>query len=659
MALRNEPSNLQPRFDRALHLHQSGNLAEAEPLYRQILVEDPNHLPALQMLGVLLHQTNRSLDAIPLFQRMTSLAPTNPDASNNLGVALAAARKPEDAVTAYRRAIQLRPDYAEAHNNLGTVLRDLARLDEAIGAYRRAISLRPDNSEAHQNLALALQQQDRLPEAIAAFQTAIKLAPNDVRLLYNLGIAYNDAGDLDRALLCHRRALSIDPRSFDALTGAARALKDAGMIDESLAAYRAALSIRPDPVVHSRMLFTMHYQADVTPARILTEHRRWDDLYARPLATEILPHANTRDPDRRLRVGFISADFHDHPVGRCLLPILHHHDRDNFDITCYATAARDDAVTRQMKSLTNGWRDAVALSDPQLAQQVRDDGIDILVDLAVHTAGNRLLAFARKPAPVQVTWLGWPGTTGMDAMDYRLSDPYLDPPGENDANYPERTVRLPDSFWPYFPIEADVDPNELPALEKGYVTFGCLNNFWKMNDRVVQMWADLLARVPGSHLLLRTPQGGPRQRLIDKFRARGTDPARLEFGDRAPRQEYWKLYHRIDVSLDTTPYGGHTTAMDSIWMGVPVVSLAGQLPVGRAGVTISNNIGVPELATLTPDAYVETAAALASHLPRLSELRSTLRARLRSSALMNAPQFTDHLESAFRTMWRTWCATGT
>ena len=648
---------IQSLFDRALHLHQSGNLAAAEPLYRQVLQSSPNHLPALQMLGVLAHQSHRPEEAITLFQRMTALAPDNPDAFNNLGVALAAAHEFDQAADAYRRATQLRPAYAEAHNNLGSVLRDLGRVDDAIDSYRRAISLRPDYAEAHQNLALALQQQDRLQESLAAFQVAVKLKPNDPRLLYNLGIAYNDAGDLDRAILCHRRALSFDPRSFDALTGAARALKDAGMIDESLAAYRAALSIKPDPAAHSRMLFTMHYQADITPAQIFTEHRRWNDLYAKPLAPEIRPHTNARDPDRKLRVGFVSADFHDHPVGRCLLPILQHHDRANFEITCYASAPRNDDVTRQMKSLAEHWCDAFTLSDPQLAQQIRDDQIDILVDLAVHTAGNRLLAFARKPAPVQVTWLGWPGTTGMDAMDYRLSDPYLDPPGENDSNYSEKTIRLPDSFWPYFPIEADVDPNDLPALRNGYITFGCLNNFWKMNDRVVGMWADLLTAVQSSHLILRTPQGAPRQRLIDKFCSRNVDPARLEFGDRAPRHDYWKIYHRIDISLDTTPYGGHTTAMDSIWMGVPVISLAGALPVGRAGVTISNNIGLPELATRTPDSYIQTAATFAQDLPRLTDLRESLRLRLQNSPLMNAPQFIHNLENAFRTMWRAWCST--
>jgi predicted O-linked N-acetylglucosamine transferase (SPINDLY family) len=630
----------------------------AEAAYREILSDDPNFAPAIQMLGVLAHQSGRNDEAIALFRRMIELEPDNADAHNNLGVALAAQWKLEEAAEAYRRAVLLRPGFAEAHNNLGSVLRDLGRLNEAIDSYRNAIALRADYFEALQNLGLALQQSDRLGEALAAFQTAVKLKPDDVRLLYNLGIAYNDAGDLDRAILCHRRALSFQPGSFDTLSGMARALKDAGMIDESLACYRRALSIQPDAPTASRMLFTMHYKADIEPGLILEEHRKWNDTYAKPLAAEIRPHENDRDSQRRLRVGYVSADFHDHPVGRCLLPILRDHHREHFEVFCYAGGCQPDKVTAQMRRHADGWCDMSSLSDEQLARRVREDRIDILVDLAVHTAGNRLLAFARKPAPVQVTWLGWPGTSGLDAMDYRLSDPYLDPPGENDAFYTEKTIRLPDSFWCYAPIEADVPAGELPAFKNGHITFGCLNNFWKMNDRVVDIWASLMSVTPGSRLLLRTPQGGPRQRWIEKFRSRGVDPIRLEFGDRAPRQDYWKLYHRIDISLDTTPYGGHTTAMDSLWMGVPVVSLAGRLPVGRAGVTISSNIGLPELATHSPEEYVRVAARLAGDLPRLAELRKALRGQIAGSPLMDGAKFTLGLEQAFRSMWESWCAAG-
>jgi predicted O-linked N-acetylglucosamine transferase (SPINDLY family) len=324
-------------------------------------------------------------------------------------------------------------------------------------------------------------------------------------------------------------------------------------------------------------------------------------------------------------------------------------------VYCYGGVLKPDEFTRKFNEQSDAWRDAIELSDEQLAARIRDDRIDILVDLAVHTAGSRLLAFARKPAPVQVTWLGWPGTTGMDAIDYRLSDPYLDPPGSNDEFYAEKSVRLPDSFWCFEPFDADIDLQEPPVLKNGYVTFGCLNNFWKVNDPLIDLWAQILSMTGKSKLMVRAPQGGPRERLLEKFRRRGVDSTRIEFAPRTPQRQYWELYHRIDITLDTTPYGGHTTAMDSIWMGVPVVSLAGKLPVGRAGVTINSNIGLPELIARTPEEYVSITIGLAKDPSKVSGMRSSLRERLRSSPLMDAPRFARNLESAYRQMWKCWC----
>lgn len=648
-------STAQDCFVRAVQLHQEGRLSDAEGLYRQALAAEPDFAEALQMLGVLLHQAGRNDEAVEVFRRMAGLCPDDADAHNNLGVALAAQWKLSEAAEAYRRAIELRPDYAEAHNNLGSVLRDLGRVEDAVPCYGHALSLRPDYFEAQQNLGLAFQDLGRLADAIAAFQQAVRLRPDDVKLLYNLGIAYNDAGDIDRALLCHRRALSIQPDSFDSLFGLGRALKDAGLIDQAIAAYRAALAIKPDARAGSSLLFTLHYQADVEPVRLLAEHRKWNDAYARPLASAIRPHDNDPAPDRRLRIGYVSSDLSDHPVGRCLLPVLRNRDRDQFEVYCYAGVPKPDDVTARIRQESDGWCEALALSDEQLAQRVRDDRIDVLVDLSVHTGGHRLLVFARKPAPVQITWLGQPGTTGLDAIDYRISDRYLDPPGENDANYTEKTVRLPDTFWCYAPLEADVAPSALPALANGFVTFGCLNNFWKLNDPMIDLWSRMMTQAPGSKLLLRAPSGTPRQRLLETFGARGIDAGRIEFAGRASRQDYWRLYHRIDLYLDTAPYGGHTTAMDSTWMGVPVVSLVGQLPVGRAGLTIASNLNLPELAAAHPAQYAGVAIELAQDLPRLAELRHNLRGRLQNSPLMDAPRFTRNLESAFRGMWHAWC----
>jgi protein O-GlcNAc transferase len=294
---------------------------------------------------------------------------------------------------------------------------------------------------------------------------------------------------------------------------------------------------------------------------------------------------------------------------------------------------------------------------------IRTDRIDILVDLTMHMRQNRLLAFARKPAPVQVAWLAYPGTTGLSTMDYRLTDPHLDPPavspveppGTDESVYAERTIRLPDTFWCYDPLATEPAVNPLPALETGRITFGCLNNFCKVNDNLLSLWAKILRQVENSRLLLLAPMGNCRPRTLEHFRNDGVDPARIEFVEFQSREKYLATYNRIDLGLDTFPYNGHTTSLDSFWMGVPVITLVGNTPAARAGWCQLSNLGLAELAGRTPDEFVRIAVELASDLPRLQQLRSTLRARMEQSPLMDAPKFARNIEAAYRQMWRTWC----
>ncbi|MGD0390476.1 MAG: hypothetical protein ABSC42_16145, partial [Tepidisphaeraceae bacterium] len=296
--------------------------------------------------------------------------------------------------------------------------------------------------------------------------------------------------------------------------------------------------------------------------------------------------------------------------------------------------------------------------DAQVAAQVREDQIDILVDLKLHTGENRLLIFAQKPAPVQATWLGYPGTSGLDTMDYRLTDPYLDPPGLDDACYSERSIRLPDTFWCYDPLANEPAVNAPPCLEKGFITFGCLNTFCKVNDALLTLWAGVLKALSNSRLLLLVPKGSARQRVLDRLGQEGIGPERVEFVARQSRPEYRKTYHRIDIGLDTVPCNGHTTNLDSFWMGVPVITLVGQTVAGRAGLSQLTNLGLLELIARTPDQYVQIATDLAGDLPRLGELRRTLRARMQTSPLMDGPRFARNVEAAYRQMWRNWCAMG-
>ncbi len=378
-------------------------------------------------------------------------------------------------------------------------------------------------------------------------------------------------------------------------------------------------------------------------------------MHGQPLAKFIQPHGNDRQPERRLRVGYVSGDFREHVVGRNLLPLFQEHDHKQFEVFCYSDVFRPDEFTSRFQDTADVWRNIRDLTDEQLAALVREDGIDILVDLELHTDLNRLLAFARKPAPVQVTFAGYPGTTGLTAMDYRLTDHYLDPPGHDDTCYSEQSIRIGASFWCYAPITAEPPVNSLPALENGFVTFGCLNNPCKVNAGVIELSSGVLKAVDRSRLVMLAPEGTGRRHVLTLLHEHGIAADRVTFVGSRPHQQYLEVYHGIDIGLDTLPYNGHTTSLDSLWMGVPVVTLVGDTVVGRAGYCQLQNLGMPELIAKTPDQFIQIAVDLAGDLPRLQALRGDLRDRMRISPLMDAKRFARNIEDAYREMWKRWC----
>jgi predicted O-linked N-acetylglucosamine transferase (SPINDLY family) len=437
------------------------------------------------------------------------------------------------------------------------------------------------------------------------------------------------------------------------------ALQDQGQLDESLAAYRKALSINPAiAAAHSNLAFTMNFHPGYDAAAILDEHRSWSRRHA-----ELLPRFKHTPPSnpasgRRLRIGYVSPDFREHCQSFFTTGLLANHDRDQFEIFCYSSVAHPDHITRRLMGFVEQWRPVAGMSDAKLAETIYADRIDILVDLTMHMSQGRPLMFARKPAPVQVAWLAYPGTTGLPAMDYRLTDPHLDPPGETDQFYTEKSIRLPDAFWCYDPLTTVPAVNELPALKTGNLTFGCLNNFRKLNDDTVALWSQVLRQVDNSRLLLLSAPGQHRQRVHGRFSELGVDPQRVEFIPYQPRASYLTTYHRIDIGLDTFPYNGHTTSLDSFWMGVPVVTYAGSRATGRAGLCHVSNLGLTELAGRSPDEFMRQAVKMSGDLPGLARLRSELRGRMERSPLMNAPRFARNMEAAFRVMWEGWCKTG-
>lgn len=688
--LQAEPANAD-----ALHLlgvlaHQAGRQDLAELYVRQALALKPQEPSFHSNLGLIYQALGRPGEAAACHWRAACLQPDFPEAYFNLGISLrelgslgeaeACYREalriqpgcaeallnlgsvleergqPGDAEACYREALRVRPDYAEAHNNLGTTLQGRARWEEAEACYRQALRLKGDYPDAYLNLGAVLQKQGQPQESEACYREALRFAPGHPAAHNHLGVILRKQGRPDEAVACFRAALQLRPDHPDAWTNLGTALQDMGLLDEALAAFRRSLAIRPGSAsAHSNLLYGLHYHPASDARGLGEEHRRWDERHAEPLAGAIRPHTNDPDPDRRLRVGYLSPDLRSHPVGRFLLPLLEEHDRRHVEVFCYASLAAPDDFTRRLHGHADRWRDVAGLTDEQLAEVVRGDGIDILVDLTSHMANNRLLVFARKPAPVQVTYLAYCSTTGLRAIDYRLTDPFLDPPGHQAACYAEESVWLPETYWCYRPPVELPPAGPLPALTAGHVTFGCLNNFCKVTPPTLAAWRDLLLTVPGSRLLLHAHPGSHRDRVRAFFAEGGVGAGRVEFVGFTPLPDYFRQYGCIDVGLDSFPYGGGTTTCDALWMGVPVVSLAGKTAVSRAGLSILTNAGVPDLVARTSEEYVRLAAGLAGDLARLAHLRGGLREALQRSVLTDAPRFARNVEAAYRQMWHRWC----
>lgn len=686
-----QPGNAEAHNNLGMVYHAQGKREEALTCFRQAVQLKPDLVPALENLGRALKDQGLLIEAIGCYRRMVEMQPDNPQTHANLGSTLQEQGLPAEAVASYRHALRLQPDLFEVHYNLGNALRDLGRLDEAVACFQRAAQLRPGEAqiynnlgnalgslgrlseaeaslrqavqilpsfaEAYTNLGGVLSAQGRLEEAAASQREALRLRPDLAQAHTNLGATLLAQGKMDEAVPCFQHALQLQPNLAMAQNNLGNVWKDQGNLEEAIACYRRAIEIDPGFVqAHSNLVYAFLYSPRSNRASIQQEHRHWERAHAPAILPVPLSFANDPSPERRLRIGYVSPDFRDHVIGRNVWPLLHHHDSDQFEITLYANQAQSDKMTERFKRSAQHWCRIAGWSDDQVTERIRHDQIDILVDLALHLVSNRLLVFARKPAPVQVTFAGYPGSTGLRAIDYRLTDPCLDPPGLDDAFYAEESYRLPHSFWCYDPQSEEPAVSPLPALAKGLVTFGCLNNFCKVNDEVLTLWASVLAAVPESRLLLLAGEGRHRQRTRDFLARHGIATERVAFSSTLPRPEYLALYHQVDIGLDTFPYNGHTTSLDAFWMGVPVITLVGHTVVGRAGLSQLTNLGLEQLAASTEQDFVRLAVDLAADLPRLEALRSGLRGRMQGSPLMDAVGFTRGIEQAYREMWTRWCA---
>ena len=583
---------------------------------------EPDRVEAHHNLGLVLRAQGRLEEAAAAFERALVLRPSLVPAHVSLGQVRQALGDLAGAATSLQHALALAPGHAIGHYNLGVILTRLGRVDEATQAYRRAVALQPDFADAHTNLANILQDQSRLEEAEAAYRRVVALAPDSPEARMNL----------------------------------AKALNDQGRLVEALSEFESVTRLQPDNAeARHAWLCGLSYRSDVSAEALLAEHQRWGRENDRQPPPD---HLNDRNPERRLRVGYVSGDFHHHPVGFFLEPVLAAHDHARLEVFCYSNGERADDVTRRLRQSADHWRAIAGVADAVVAAQIREDQIDILVDLSGHTPGNRLSLFAGRPAPLQASWLGYAATTGLAGMDYLVMDRATAPVGA-EAWCSEALVRLPHSRFCYGPPK-DVPPPPAPSSSvRGAVTFGSFNNLAKIGPEAAGLWAEVLGAVPGSRLVLKWQSlgdAGVRRRMCELFAAAGAPDGALELRGFSPHAQMLAEYGDIDVALDPFPFCGGLTSCEALWMGVPVVTLPGDRFASRQTLGFLRNVGLDDLAADSPEDYVAIAAALAADVARRRELRATLRSTMAASLLCDAAVFTPTLEAAYRTMWRRRCA---
>ncbi len=627
------PHDVEAQHNLAVFLKNLGQLEAAAMAYRRVLKLKPELVDAQYNLGHILFELGQFPNAAVNYRQVVKKQANFAEAHCSLANALLAMGQIEAAVTSYRLALKIKPDFAEAYYNLGNAFRDLGQFDKVVESYRRALQIRPDFVDVHRNL----------------------------------GNALRELGQFEQALVSYRRALEIKPDFADVYCNIGNTLLDMMQFDKAMASYRQALVIQPDLVdAYNNMLFMQHYQSKQSAVTMFETAQGFGEMAARQ-AHPYVSWRKTPKSGQRLRVGLVSGDLGNHPVGYFVESILAacvsnvtsnfssgSSGSNNLEFIAYSNYSRNDAVAKRIKACCHDWHAVEKFSDQQLAQKIHDDGIDILIDLSGHTEHNRLTMFAYKPAPVQVSWLGYFATTGVKAIDYLIADPWVLPP-EEEIYFTEKIWRLPETRLCFTPPDVMVNVAPLPALTKQYITFACFNNLSKMNDDVVALWAKILLAMPTSRLFLKAKQlneESVQQETIARFAQHGVGADRLMLEGAESREKYLAAYHQVDIALDPFPFPGGTTSVEGLWMGVPVLTLAGGRFLSRQGVGILANAGLQDWIASDADDYVARALRHASDVQALSELRSGLRQQVLSSPLFDAQRFAGHFEAALRGMWQ-------
>lgn len=607
-------------FAAAVAAYEAGRFSDSEAACRNLLAINPQHTDALHLLALSLAALG-SNDAAEVLRRALAVRKKDPGLWLALGNVEARAGNQPAAAEAYRAALRAAPGYVPAHISLGQLHFEGERYPEAATALRRGLEIDDDGPFGQ-----------------------------DSNLWDRLGYALSRQGRISDAAQNYRHALSLNPKNLSALANLALALLESGEVQDAVATYKLALAEAPNIAdLHSNLLLALNYGDEFPADAVLRHHQAWGEKHGQATHLPIIPRTSS---DGRLRIGYVSGDLRSHPVANFLLPLLAAHRRDRVFITCYSNTAREDATTERLRRHTDAWRDIRALSDEEAARAIAIDGIDVLIDLGGHTADNRLGVFAHKPAPLQATWLGYPNTTGLPAIDLRITDGIADPPGAADRLYSETPLRLPGCFLCYDAPRDAPAVAPLPALTNGFVTLGSFNNSMKLTPATAALWAEILTTLPTARLLLKSPlfaDDGIRTRYETLFTRHGIARTRLELLAAVPDpRDHLALYGRVDIALDSFPYNGTTTTCEALWMGCPVVTKLGDRHAGRVGASLLTAAGLPELIATDATEFKAKVADLAADLERLAALRQGLRAQVASSSLCDASAFAAGFEDSLR-----------
>jgi predicted O-linked N-acetylglucosamine transferase (SPINDLY family) len=647
-----------PEMFEAWQKYQAGQLEAAENACRRVLAVDQNDANALHILGLIAFQVGQAETGKNLINQAMAIQWTEAAPHFELANSFKNQGRLEDAVAAYRRALEIAPHHFVLYTNLGAVLQLQGKVAKSALCFQKATELNPADAFAHYGLGDALQELGQWDVAVAAYQRALELEPQQPAIHNGLGSTFMLQGKLTEAIQCFEKGIELDSKSAVIHNNLGGAWQNVGRLDKTVACLQTALELKPnDAKARSNLLHTIQYRTGVTLAELATAHAEFERLHAEPLRAEWRPHLLDRDPERPLSVGFMSPCFSQHPVGHFVIQALENLDHEQFRVVCYSDRISPDDLTRRFQAASTVWSETSNLPDSELSEVVRADKIDILFDLAGHTAKNRLLVCARKPAPIQITWADYVGTTGLTAIDYLLADRY-EVPAEAEAYYSERVLRMPNDYICYDPPSSAPAVSPLPALTQGFVTFSSFNHRPKITFEMVEVWAKILQRIPGSRLVLKNRgmnDWSSAVPLRSEFAKHGIEPARIECQGWSAHAQLLAEYQRIDLALDTFPYNGGLTTCEALWMGVPVVTCPGETFASRHSLSHLSNAGLTESIARDLDDYVELAVALATDLPRLAALRNDLRPRVAASPLCDGKRFANDLMHILRRIWRQWC----